>query len=244
MKRSTALADYGMMAAATVLGGGSLVLFAFGGMITFARTRWPEPTMLLWDAGLSFAFFFQHSGMVRRQFRARLSRVLPDRYQGTIYSVASGTVLAVVALFWQRTETHLLVLKGIPYWIALACSLFAFGVLVWGGLALRAFDLLGLAPVKAHLSGKPFQPTPFVVRGPYRWVRHPLYAGVLALLWATPDVTTDRLLLNVLWTAWIVVATRLEERDLAAAFGGTYREYQQTVPMLIPWRRPSARPKS
>lgn len=41
-------------------------------------------------------------------------------------------------------------------------------------------------------------------------------------------------LFNVLWTAWIIVGTRLEERDLVADFGPTYREFQASVPMLIP----------
>ena len=54
------------------------------------------------------------------------------------------------------------------------------------------------------------------------------------MIWASPDVTADRLLFNVLWSIWMVVATRLEERDLAADFGEAYREYQRSVPMLVP----------
>jgi protein-S-isoprenylcysteine O-methyltransferase Ste14 len=37
----------------------------------------------------------------------------------------------------------------------------------------------------------------------------------------------------------MVVGTVLEERDLVAAFGDAYREYQRKVPMLIPCRVPS-----
>ncbi len=57
---------------------------------------------------------------------------------------------------------------------------------------------------------------------------------MLVLIWSTPRFTTDQLLFNVLWTAWIVVGAGLEERDLVADFGQTYREYQRSVPMLIP----------
>ena len=81
---------------------------------------------------------------------------------------------------------------------------------------------------------------PLTVRGPYRWVRHPLYAFILLLIWACPDLAADRLLFNVLWTSWVVVGTVLEERDLAAEFGEDYLRYQRRVPMLVPWkRRPS-----
>ncbi len=68
-------------------------------------------------------------------------------------------------------------------------------------------------------------------------VRHPLYFCVIVLLWTTPVLTADRLLLNVLWTAWIMLGTVLEERDLTVDFGDLYREYRRRVPMLIPWRR-------
>ena len=77
---------------------------------------------------------------------------------------------------------------------------------------------------------------PFVVRGPYRWVRHPFYFFSLLLIWSCPDLSLDRLLHNILWSTWIVVGSVLEERDLVADFGEPYRDYQRKVPMLIPWR--------
>jgi protein-S-isoprenylcysteine O-methyltransferase Ste14 len=57
---------------------------------------------------------------------------------------------------------------------------------------------------------------------------------MLLLIWSTPRLSTDQLLFNVLWTAWIVVGTKLEERDLLVDFGQTYRRYQLCVPMLLP----------
>jgi protein-S-isoprenylcysteine O-methyltransferase Ste14 len=76
----------------------------------------------------------------------------------------------------------------------------------------------------------------FVVKGPYRWVRHPLYLFMTLMIWSCPDLTADRLLFNGLWTVWIVIGSILEERDLVLEFGDVYREYQQTVPMFIPRR--------
>jgi methanethiol S-methyltransferase len=52
-------------------------------------------------------------------------------------------------------------------------------------------------------------------------------------------LSKDRLLLNVLFTIWIVLGARWEERDLTAAFGDAYRTHQRGVPMLIPWRLPA-----
>ena len=86
-----------------------------------------------------------------------------------------------------------------------------------------SIGLLALAPAGTLC---PFEPP---------WPRHPLYFSVLLLIWFCPDLTADRLLANILWSAWIWMATRWEERDLTGDFGDAYREYQKRVPMLIPY---------
>ncbi len=229
------LFNYAMLALATACGAGSLILFATGSFHV-VRLRWPEIVALFWDGLLSLAFFLQHSGMVRRPFRARMAGVIPMRYHGAIYSIASGLMLTMVIVLWQPSVIHLLTLQGLPRWILYGCSALAIAGFAWGIVALRAFDPFGLAPIRAHLRGKPDRPSRFVVRGPYRWVRHPLYFCILVLIWSIPDLTADRLLFNVLWTAWIYVGTTLEEADLLTNFGDAYRDYRRKVPMLIPWR--------
>ena len=103
---------------------------------------------------------------------------------------------------------------------------------------LKPFDPLGIGPIRAHLREAIYKQGPFIIRGPYRWVRHPLYACVLLMFWANPELTTDQLLFNVLWSAWIIIATYLEERDLTREFGDVYLQYKKTVPMLVPWKLP------
>ncbi|MCE5274564.1 MAG: hypothetical protein LLG43_05445 [Deltaproteobacteria bacterium] len=61
---------------------------------------------------------------------------------------------------------------------------------------------------------------------------------MLVMIRSCPDLTADRLLFDVLWSAWIFGATRLEEHDLVRDFGNQYREYQARVPMLIPLQDP------
>jgi len=225
-----------MMTLSVVLGGGSVLLLASMGSIQLVHLGFSDPIALLWDAILSFAFFLQHSVMVRKPFRARMGVLIPPYYHGAIYSIASGVVLIIVVVLWQQSETQLLRLEGLPFWIARGCSLLAILISAWGIYALGSIDFFGLRPIKAHIRGQSDQPSLFVIRGPYRWVRHPLYFCVLVLIWASPELTADRLLFNVLWTAWIVAGTVLEETDLLADFGDVYRDYQQKVPMLIPWR--------
>jgi protein-S-isoprenylcysteine O-methyltransferase Ste14 len=208
--------------------------------LTLIRLNFSEAGVLFWDTALSFAFFLQHSGMVRKPFRARLAGIIAPRHQGAIYAVASGIVLTLVVVLWQRSQASLLILHGSLLWMARACSFLAIMIFIWSARALRSFDPLGLGPIRAHLGGRPERPPSFVVRGPYRWVRHPLYSCVIVLIWSNPTLTADRLLFNVLWTAWICVGAVLEEMDLVSDFGDSYRDYREKVPMLIPWRGPVA----
>jgi methanethiol S-methyltransferase len=237
----TKLLDYTLIVLAVVFGIGSILLLIAKGSSPFMHFGWSEVNILLWDTFLSFVFFAQHSGMVRRGFRRRLTAVVDPRYHGAIYSIASGIALSIVVIFWQRSETNLLILQGIPRLIATLCSVLAVIVFVLSFVALRTFDMLGIGPIRAQLRATDYQPTPFIIRGPYRWVRHPLYFCVLVMFWANPDVTVDRLLFNVLWTGWVYVGTLLEERDLTNEFGDVYLRYRKAVPMLIPWRGPVAK---
>ena len=236
MNPPTTRLDRMMMTLSVVVGGGSILLLATMGSFQLVRLGLSDPVILLWDTMLSFAFFLQHSGMVRKAFRERTAALIPPRYYGAIYSIASGIVLIIVVVFWQRSEILLLRLEGLPLWTARGCSFLAILIFAWGIRALGSFDMFGLKLIRARMHGQLSQPFQFLVRGPYRWVRHPLYLGVLMLIWASPVLTADRLLFNVLWTAWIVLGTILEERDLVADFGDVYRDYQRKVPMLIPWR--------
>jgi len=241
---STKVVDISAIALAVLFGVGSLVFFVGRplGALSLLHPSWSEASVLGWDALLSGVFFLQHSGMNRQPFRTWLSRSVVPRYHGAIYSIASGVALLLVVAAWQTSGTNVVALQGWGRLGAQCATIVAFCIFILSAMSLLTFDPLGLGPITARLRNRTFTPTPLVVRGPYRWVRHPLYSCVIVMLWTVPEVTTDRLLFNVLWTAWIVIGTVLEERDLAREFGDGYREYQQRVPMLVPrFVRPNAR---
>ncbi len=227
-----------LLVLAAISGTVSIGLFVLSppGSFRFFQPKWPVAAVLCWDAFLLLLFFLQHSGMVRRGLRARLARFIPPWSYPAAYCIASSIVLTAVIVLWQPTGCHLLVLEGLALQIVNGVSLLAVVFFIWGAIALKGFDPFGLSQIRAHLRGWEEPRPSFVVSGPYRWVRHPLYFSILVLIWFGPDLTLDRLMSNTLWTAWIWVATRWEERDLEGDFGEAYRGYRKRVAMLIPWR--------
>ena len=237
-------AAYCVIVLSTVLGVGSLLLFGtflIAGPFTIIRFDVSEGQVLIWNGSLSMLFFIQHSVMIRASFRTWFLSVIPRYYHPAIYAIVSGIVLAIVVLFWQTSQTILYRIQGPLQVLPRAISLLAIAGLIWGVQALRTFDAFGRIPIVVHLRGKQLRPPDFVLRGPYLWVRHPLYFFILVLTWSTPYVTSDRLLFNVLWTLWIIIGSYLEEKDIVAEFGERYNDYQKTVPMLLPWRGPIGR---
>jgi protein-S-isoprenylcysteine O-methyltransferase Ste14 len=115
--------------------------------------------------------------------------------------------------------------------------LFVLGmVLMCAGIAIRqwAVALLGelfTIDVRVHPEQR------VVDRGPYRWVRHPAYTGLILTFvgiglalgnWAS------LLAFVVLPTAGLVVRIRFEERELLAGLGEPYRRFSATRAHVFP----------
>lgn len=230
-------AAYLVIGLAGLLGGGSLVaftVFLYGGSFGLVLPDLSHSGALWLDAGLSLLFFLQHSGMVRRPFRQWLSRFIPEEFVAAVYAIASGAVLSVLIMLWQEGTLIFAAPGGIARWSFRALFWLSMLGFVWGGLSLKSFDPLGIRPVLDRLRNRIQGSAPFTASGAYRIVRHPLYLFSMLMIWSCPDLTTDRLLLNILWTVWIIVGAFLEERDLISEFGDTYRKYQREVPMFMP----------
>jgi methanethiol S-methyltransferase len=226
--------------ATLVLGAGSLILFfmfLFLGSFTLINFKIGLLPALTLDAFLSVLFFLQHSLLIRKNIRGRLSKIIPDLYFGAFYAITSGIALLIMILLWQRSITFTSA-EGISYWLLRLLFILSIAGFYWGVKALGTFDPFGVVKIKLKIWNKEPKTIPLTIKGPYRWVRHPLYFFSLIMIWACPDLTFDRLLFDCMWSLWIFIATMLEERDLVREFGDVYREYKNKVPMLIPYKIP------
>jgi len=78
-----------------------------------------------------------------------------------------------------------------------------------------------------------------VTRGPYAWVRHPIYTAMLGKVVACNFAFGHwlGLLLVPIYVTGTMIRIRSEEKLLRAAFGPEYEAYARRVPAFIPWRR-------
>lgn len=190
---------------------------------------------LLMDAALLAVFAFQHSVMARPAFKRALTRFIPEAAERSTYVLMSSLALILVFRFWQPMGGVICSVEN-PTGSALLHAGFAFGwmtVLVTTFL-INHFDLFGLRQVWLYFRRRPYVSLKFVTPGPYKLVRHPLYVGWLFAFWCTPQMTVAHLVFAILTTAYILIAIRLEERDLVAAHGADYVRYRRKTPMLVP----------
>ncbi len=189
------------------------------------------------DAALCLIFFLQHSIVVRKGMRKRLQGLIPSDYYGAFYSITSSIPLIFMIILWQKTAI-LSSAEGVLYWALRLLFVLGMAGFYWGIKSLGFFDPFGTLNIRRIISGKPRKTLPLTAKGPYLWVRHPLYLFSLIMIWVNPHFSYDRLLFNIMWTGWIIIGTILEERDLVADFGDGYRNYQKQVPMLVPYKWP------
>jgi protein-S-isoprenylcysteine O-methyltransferase Ste14 len=146
-----------------------------------------------------------------------------------------------VATAWGLVAVQAILIIGIvltpvgeDWSLSSITSTFA-SVLTWVGLALVVWAILvfgrGVTP-----SPLPSNKAQLRTRGPYRWIRHPMYTGVIMLM-AGSALGRRNWVAAAIWVVLVVfflTKMRWEERRLVEAYPG-YTSYRETVPALIPF---------
>jgi protein-S-isoprenylcysteine O-methyltransferase Ste14 len=196
---------------------------------------------------VAFAVFAViHSALLTPMARAALEAALgPQRFRGwfrALYSAQAVAFFAIFAVYAASLPDALLLRTGtgatVFLWgVRLAALAFLarcvsdFGFLRFLGLSQWGEWRRGGGPV----AGDGVDSGELVVTGPYRWVRHPMYAAALVFLWAQPRWTANGLAFAVGASLYLWLGSLLEERRLQACYGEAYRTYARRTPRLLPF---------
>lgn len=113
------------------------------------------------------------------------------------------------------------------YWVGVAMIFLGLTFAVWARRHLGS-NWSGTVTVKENHV--------LVRTGPYAWVRHPIYTGLLAAILGTAVARGE---LRGVWsivlcTIAFVIKLRIEEHWMRQVFGGEYARYSAVVPALVP----------
>jgi protein-S-isoprenylcysteine O-methyltransferase Ste14 len=109
-------------------------------------------------------------------------------------------------------------------------------ILMWLGLAIRTWAIAALGSAfRTTVEVDPGQAV--VSSGPYRWVRHPSYTGLLMILGGFGLGVGNWLALAacvVFPLAALLRRIRVEEAEMIRVLGDPYRSYQRRTKRLVP----------
>jgi methanethiol S-methyltransferase len=166
---------------------------------------------------------------VKRSAEHRLGKGF--RYYRLGYSLISLVgLVGLLFLSGSIPAAYFFSSEGVIRYVSLVFT--TFGVILIQ-VSFRQYNLkgfLGLEPEAQHLRSD----------GILRWVRHPIYSGVILITVGfflfIPNLPSLVSCLCIL--AYLPVGIMLEEKKLISSFGEAYRSYRKEVPALIPrWSR-------
>ena len=148
----------------------------------------------------------------------------------SLYSAVRIGLIVVIAFFLRRSWA------GSGHHALSDPALAGLGLALWAaGLGLAVWARLYIGRNWGMPMTKREKPD-LVTTGPYRYIRHPIYSGIILGLLGTALATTLYALIAVAVLAgfFIYSATR-EERFLAGEFPDAYPPYRARTKMLVPF---------
>ncbi len=190
-----------------------------------AEPEWAS-ALLIWLSGLIFAV--SHSLLASQRCKQWVyQRVLPEPRYRLLYSLIAIVATAGWVLYvHQLPDRPLYQSDGLLWWLLVSVQ--ALGAVV----ALTAFQPIdGL--VFLGLRKAPAINDPFVERGIYRRLRHPMYSGAMLILLAAPEQSWNGLHFTLVICLYFIIGSRYEEARMLAAHP-EYEAYRRRVAAFVP----------
>lgn len=136
------------------------------------------------------------------------------------------TVLQILAAFYIIFLSGALFVFTFPF---IAIQLISLILIFWALLSKKIH--------KKHVGKSKHKKIYFLKEGPYEFIRHPIYAGVLLFVstYVQEYFTFDRALVFILFIVFILLSIKIDEKLNEAHFKHEYLEYKKNTKKIIPY---------
>ena len=180
-----------------------------------------------------------HSGMISITFTNFLKNRLGARYRHyrLFFNVTAFITLIPLGIFSYAVQNQPIFLwNGFLTIFQILLLTIAVILFLAGARYYNMFQFLGLRHItesKPHevLTGSGILNT----TGVLGMIRHPWYAGTIAIIWAR-NLDFSAMIINIILTAYIFIGAFLEEKKLLLEFDDEYRAYQEHVSPFFPYK--------
>ena len=188
--------------------------------------------VVVWNVVLFSAFALHHSVFARESIRRPLARAL-GRLERSFYVWIASVLFVAVCKLWLPLPGTVWSVTGAFNVAFVLVQIAGVAISVYSASLIDIWDLAGIRQLDAEAVET--QTTDFKTRGPYGWVRHPIYLGWFFIVFGTGTMTMTRFVFAVVSCAYIVLAIPFEERSIRRSSQGAYERYMKQVPKkLIP----------
>ena len=187
------------------------------------------------DVVLFSVFAMHHSVFARDGLRKSITRLVGSLERSVYVWIASALFIAVCALWRPVAGVAWRVNQPVLAWCIVAAQIIGIWLTLRSASLIDVRELAGLRQVDADAQRVPTDPSTFKTRGPYGWVRHPIYSGWFLIVFGVPVMTMTRLIFAVTSSVYLLIAIPFEERSLRHSSRGAYDQYMREVPWrLVP----------
>lgn len=178
-----------------------------------------------------------HSLMIDNKFIKIVKNIFKSNFQyyRLFYNIFAIITLLPIILFTYSIPS-IIYFQWNGYFVVLQAFLLmiALILLIGGSKNYNFLQFLGIKQIIDKKLHKSLSKDGVLKReGILNITRHPWYSAFTIVLWAR-ELNSTTLIINIIFSIYLVVGTYLEEKKLKIEFGEAYIDYQKDVSMLLP----------
>lgn len=190
---------------------------------------------------LFFLFASSHSLLAAFDVKERLTEKIGTKiaFYRIFYNVSS--LIIFIAVYYLSPKPNLVIYDlQFPYDIIIfIIQVFGIIGLIWSILHINGKEFLGLTQIKRYFEGNYRlddldEYHELVVKGPFKYSRHPIYFFTIVLLGFRSTMDLFYLVFFLCMLTYFYIGSMYEEKSLAKRYGKKYLDYKKKVPRLIP----------